>query len=67
LRVQSKIREALSEHRAHRTSMLQDLTAGRATEIDSINSAVIRAGQMTGVATPINATLADLVHMMEAR
>lgn len=66
-RVQAKIANALVEHAAHRPSMLQDFSAGRKTEIESINGAVVRAGESAGVPSPINATLADLVRMMQAR
>lgn len=64
-RVLSKIIWALDEHADHRPSMLQDFAAGRKTEIESINGAVIRAGQRAGVRTPVNAVLADLVRIME--
>lgn len=65
-RVRSKILAALVDHRDHQPSMLQDFEAGRKTEIESINGAVVRAGAAAGVATPVNATLADLVRMMES-
>jgi 2-dehydropantoate 2-reductase len=65
-RVQAKLAGALSDHGEHRPSMLQDFTAGRRTEIESINGAVIRAGRAAGVPTPINATLADIIRLMEA-
>lgn len=45
----------------HRPSMLQDLEAGRRTEIDAINGEVVRRGARYGIATPVNATLARLV------
>lgn len=37
---------------AHRTSMLQDLSAGRPMEIDALVSSVAELGRLTGVATP---------------
>jgi 2-dehydropantoate 2-reductase len=37
---------------AHRTSMLQDLEAGRAMEIDALVTAVQELGSIVGVATP---------------
>lgn len=44
---------------AHRTSMLQDLEAGRPMEIDALVTAVQEMGRITGVATPfIDAVLA---------
>ena len=38
---------------AHRTSMLQDLEAGRMMEIDALLGAVKELGQLVGVATPV--------------
>jgi 2-dehydropantoate 2-reductase len=44
---------------AHRTSMLQDLEAGRPLEIDALVASVQELGRLTGVATPaIDAVLA---------
>jgi len=37
---------------AHKTSMLQDIEAGRATEIDALVGAVAELGRLTGVPTP---------------
>ena len=37
---------------AHRTSMLQDLMAGRPLELDAVGTAVQELGQLAGVATP---------------
>jgi 2-dehydropantoate 2-reductase len=36
----------------HKTSMLQDIEAGRATEIDALVGAVAELGRLTGIATP---------------
>lgn len=44
---------------AHRTSMLQDLEAGKAMEIDALVTAVQEMGEITGVETPsLDAVLA---------
>ena len=44
---------------AHRTSMLQDLDAGRPMEIDALVGSVAELGRITGIATPtIDAVLA---------
>ncbi len=51
----------------HRSSMLQDLTAGRPTEIDALNGAVLRMGAAHDVATPVNAALTRLIHAAETR
>ncbi len=37
---------------AHKTSMLQDIEAGRALELEALVGAVIELGQIAGVATP---------------
>lgn len=47
-------------------SMLQDVEAGRRTEIDVINGAVVAAGQRLGIATPHNQTMVWLVKALEA-
>ena len=64
-RIGSKVDFALTNHRQHKASMLQDRLAGRPTEIESINGAVAREAASLGVPTPVTATLADLVRMNE--
>ena len=66
-RLTSKVEHALAHHRQHKASMLQDIEAGRRTEIEAINGAVIRAAEAHGVPTPVTRTLANLVRMIEAR
>jgi 2-dehydropantoate 2-reductase len=51
---------------AHKTSMLQDIEAGRATEIDALVGSVIELGRLTGVATPRLDTVYALVKLLEA-
>lgn len=46
---------------AHRSSMLQDVEAGRRTEINYLNGAVVRMGLKHGMATPANDAVASLV------
>ena len=41
----------------HRSSMLQDLERGRATEIDAINGQVWQRGAAHGIVTPVNEVL----------
>jgi 2-dehydropantoate 2-reductase len=50
-----------------KASMLQDFEAGRRTEIDVINGAVVRAGDETGTPVPLNRALVQLVRGWEAR
>ena len=56
---------------AHKTSMLQDVEAGRALELDALVGAVVELGQIVGVPTPsIQAVLAatqGLAHTLAIR
>ncbi|VFT72296.1 2-dehydropantoate 2-reductase [Klebsiella aerogenes] len=45
--------------------MLQDVEAGRKTEIDFINGAVVERGKRLGVATPVLEMLFSLVKLSE--
>jgi 2-dehydropantoate 2-reductase len=49
----------------HKPSMLQDIEAGRRTEIDFINGKIIEYGVRAGIATPFNTTLRSLVKALE--
>lgn len=51
---------------AHESSMLQDLAAGRRTEIDAMSGAVVELGERFGVATPYNRAMRELVRFKEA-
>ena len=50
-----------------KASMLQDVEAGRRTEIDVINGAVVRAADEAGVAVPINRALMQLIKGWETQ
>lgn len=60
--------EAVGEHK---TSMLQDVEAGRVTEIDALVGSVIEVGEMTGVPTPairaVHACTRLLGHVLDAQ
>ena len=51
----------------HKPSMLQDIEAGRRTEIDYINGKVVEYGQQAGVPTPYNSMIRGLVKSLEPR
>jgi 2-dehydropantoate 2-reductase len=50
----------------HRPSMLQDVEAGRATEIDFLNGAIVAFGERHGVDAPLNRALTQLVKARES-
>jgi 2-dehydropantoate 2-reductase len=52
---------------ANRSSMLQDVQAGRPTEVDAICGAVQREGERRGVAAPLNQAMTILVSALTAQ
>jgi 2-dehydropantoate 2-reductase len=58
---------SITDHADHEASMLQDVKAGRRTEVDAINGAIVRAARAAGVATPVTETLLRLVKLEEAK
>lgn len=51
--------------REHRSSMQEDIEQGRRTEIESLNGAVWRMGEESGVRTPANELLTRLIRHLE--
>jgi 2-dehydropantoate 2-reductase len=49
----------------HKASMLQDVEAQRATEIDFLNGGIARFGREVGVPTPLNDAVTALVKALE--
>ncbi|MCB2065982.1 MAG: 2-dehydropantoate 2-reductase [Erythrobacter sp.] len=58
---------SMIDHADHEPSMLQDLHAGRRTEVDAINGAIVTAARAAGVAAPVLETLWHLVKLEEAK
>lgn len=50
-----------------KASMLQDVEAGRQTEIEVINGAIAAAGREAGVATPVNDMMVALVTALQGK
>lgn len=63
--VLATVDSALRDHGDHLPSMLQDIRAGRKTEIEAINGAVVREAALLGIAVPTTLSLYRLVRMLE--
>ncbi|HZK48157.1 MAG TPA: 2-dehydropantoate 2-reductase [Thermoleophilia bacterium] len=59
--------KALSGVGDNKISMLQDVEAGRRTEIDTLNLAVVERGEMHGVDAPLNWMIGILIQALEQR
>ena len=59
--------ELLPATAQHESSMLQDLRAGRRTEIDALSGAVAKLAAEHGVPAPVNDALATLIRAAEDR
>jgi len=49
-----------------KTSMLQDIEAGRKTEVDTFAGKVVDLGMKYGIATPVNETVLRIIRILEA-
>ena len=58
---------SVTDHANHEASMLQDVKAGRRTEVDAINGAIVEAARAVGIAAPLTETLWRLVKLDEAK
>jgi len=58
---------AIAQHKGHKPSMLQDVLAGRRTEIEAINGAAVAAAERVNLKLPTTETLLSLVRLAEAR
>ena len=47
------------------SSTLQSIRRGRPTEIDYLNGEIVRLGQKTGMKTPVNRLVTDMVKKVE--
>jgi len=50
----------------HHSSMLQDISRGRLTEIDFLNGAIVKKGREHGIPTPVNSCITNLVKFRES-
>ena len=57
---------AMKKHRAIEPSMLQDLKKGKPCEVDAINGMICAYGRKTGVPTPINDRIVEIIKKEQA-
>lgn len=61
------VQRTCEETSANRCSMLQDLEAGRKTEIDFLNGALCQKAAEHGLAVPVNWTLVQVLRLLEGK
>ncbi len=61
---EARLRQVCVATAANRSSMLQDVLAGRPTEIEALNGQVSARGQALGVPTPVNELLTKLLRAL---
>lgn len=66
-RVHSLFDLAFTQHREHQPSMLRDMLAGRETEIENINGALVAEANRLGLQAPVTETLLLLVRLTERK
>ena len=59
--LEATVFEVIRSTASNRSSMLQDVEAGRPTEIDFITGWLVEQANIYGIATPINAELLETV------
>ncbi|MBM4301753.1 MAG: 2-dehydropantoate 2-reductase [Deltaproteobacteria bacterium] len=57
----ARLRQVCTDTAANRSSMLQDILAGRPTEIEALNAQVATQGRALGLPTPVNDLLTRLL------
>ena len=60
-----KVIEVCEATAENRSSMLQDIEAGKKTEIEYMNGTIVRYGEQLGIDIPVNSFLTDMVLALE--
>jgi len=63
---EARLKEVCTATAANRSSMLQDVLAGRQTEIEALNAQVAARGKSFNIPTPVNHLLTQLLRALEA-
>lgn len=61
----ARLRQVCQATTANHSSMLQDVLAGRPTEIAALNGQIVSRGQDQGLPTPVNTILTQLIRAVE--
>ncbi|MCG8429708.1 MAG: 2-dehydropantoate 2-reductase [Candidatus Omnitrophica bacterium] len=61
----AKVEAVCEATAANHSSMLQDISRGRHTEIDYLNGVIVRQARELGIAAPVNSVLVNLVRTIE--
>ena len=61
----AKVKAVCESAADSRCGMLEDILAGKRTEIDFLNGVVVRQGRSYGIPTPVNQLLVNLVKTIE--
>jgi len=61
---QARLKQVCTATADNRSSMLQDVLAGRPTEIEALNAQVVKHGAALGVPTPVNHLLTQLIRSL---
>jgi 2-dehydropantoate 2-reductase len=59
------VRKGATAPGKHRASMLQDVLAKRQTEVDFMNGAIVKWGEQSGIPTPLNKAMWELIKGLE--
>ena len=62
--LEQQLRQVLTATSTNICSMLQDIRAGRKTEISVLNQAIVVRGERAGIATPLNQMLVAMVNAL---
>jgi 2-dehydropantoate 2-reductase len=62
----AKVRSSMRQTARNTSSMLQDVRAGRQTEIDWINGAIVRLADRRRIPVPHNRSLVEMLHLVTA-
>jgi 2-dehydropantoate 2-reductase len=62
---ETRLKEVCTATAANRSSMLQDILAGRATEIEALNGQVVKHGAVLRVPAPVNSCLTAILKALE--